>query len=116
MSLILIIGTSDYIENSDQLAELAPESFYLSQNFPNPFNAGTSLFYQIKEESDVRIRVLNILGQEVRELISENQIPGTYRINWDGTGENSHEMGSGIYIIQLEAGKFRQNRKVLLVR
>ncbi len=112
----LIIGTNEYVENSNQLAELTPESFFLSQNFPNPFNAGTSLFYQVKEQSDVRIKVLNILGQEVRELLSENQIPGTYRINWDGTAENGHDMGSGIYMIQFEAGKFQQIRKVVLIR
>ncbi|MCH7754965.1 VCBS repeat-containing protein [candidate division KSB1 bacterium] len=112
----LIIGTNEYVENSDQLAELSPESFYLSQNFPNPFNAGTSLFYQVKEQSEVSIKVLNILGQEVRKLLSENHIPGTYRINWDGTADNGHAMGSGIYIIQFEAGKFQQIRKVLLIR
>ncbi|MCH8018936.1 T9SS type A sorting domain-containing protein [candidate division KSB1 bacterium] len=112
----LIIGTNEYVENSDQLAELSPESFYLSQNFPNPFNAGTSLFYQVKEQSEVSIKVLNILGQEVRKLLSENHIPGTYRINWDGSADNGHAMGSGIYIIQFEAGKFQQIRKVLLIR
>lgn len=112
----LIIGTSEYVENSDQLAELTPESFFLSQNFPNPFNAGTSLFYQVREQSVIRIKVLNILGQEVRELLSENQIPGIYRISWDGTAENGHEMGSGIYMIQFEAGKFQQIRKVVLMR
>ncbi|MCH6559278.1 T9SS type A sorting domain-containing protein, partial [candidate division KSB1 bacterium] len=112
----LIIGTNEYVENSDQLAELSPESFYLSQNFPNPFNAGTSLFYQVKEQSEVRIKVLNILGQEVRKLLSETHIPGTYRINWDGSADNGHAMGSGIYIIQFEAGKFQQIRKVLLIR
>lgn len=112
----LIIGTKNFIENSDQLEELQPESYFLSQNFPNPFNAGTSLYYQVAEPGKVSIKVLNILGQELQELVSEKQTPGTYRIHWDGTARNGHEMGSGVYLIKLEVGKFQQIRKVILIR
>ncbi|MFQ5823917.1 MAG: T9SS type A sorting domain-containing protein, partial [bacterium] len=112
----LIIGTNSYVKNSDILKETIPKEFSLSQNFPNPFNAGTTLFYQIPDICHVSIKVLNILGQEVRQLISQRQVPGVYKVYWDGKSDASKEIGSGLYIIKFEAGHFQQSRKVLLIR
>ena len=93
-----------------------PNSFFLSQNFPNPFNAGTSLSYHLPEPSHVTIQVLNILGQEVRELLSEKRSPGTYQIHWDGKSNDGKDISTGIYLVRFEAGKFRQIRKITLIR
>jgi hypothetical protein len=112
----LVIGTNQFVENAGPLNEAIPQAFYLSQNYPNPFNAGTTLSYRIAEPSQVKIKVLNILGQEVRELVSQQQLPGIYRVHWDGKSDNGREISSGIYLIRLEAGKFQQIRKVVLVR
>ena len=112
----LVIGTREYIENSETLNNPTPQSFFLSQNYPNPFNAGTSLSYQVSEPAQVNIKVLNILGQHVRTLVSQQQPAGVYRINWDGAADSGVAIGSGIYLIQMEAGRFRQIRKVVLVR
>ncbi len=112
----LVIGTSQFVENAEPLNEAIPQAFYLSQNYPNPFNAGTTLSYRIAEPSQVKINVLNILGQEVRELVSQQQVPGVYRVHWDGKSSAGLEISSGIYLIRLEAGKFQQIRKVVLVR
>lgn len=112
----LVIGTREYVENSAALNDPTPQSFSLSQNYPNPFNAGTSLTYQLSEPAQVSIKVLNILGQHVRTLVSQQQPAGVYRINWDAAADNGMAISSGIYLIQMEAGSFRQIRKVVLVR
>jgi hypothetical protein len=112
----LVVGTAAYIENSDRQKQAAPKTFSLGQNFPNPFNAGTTMLYQVAEPGHVSIKVFNIHGQEIRRLMAQPQNPGRYQIRWDAKSDDQREMGSGIYFIQLEAGHFRQIRKVLLVR
>jgi hypothetical protein len=112
----LIVGTSAYIENFYQLEQNQPRVFSLSPNFPNPFNAGTTWLYQVPEPSYVSITVLDVLGREIRHLVSQVQQPGAYRVHWQGEADDGREAGSGIYIIQMAAGSFRQTRKVLLIR
>ncbi|NIR52392.1 T9SS type A sorting domain-containing protein [candidate division KSB1 bacterium] len=112
----LIIGTGEYIRSSDEILNSVPDAYFLSQNFPNPFNAGTTLTYQISAQNKVEIKVFNILGQQVKNLLSEEKEPGTYRIQWDGTGVNGRDVSSGVYMIKFEVGDFRQIRKVILVR
>ena len=110
----LIVGTKAYIKNFDQLNQ--PQSFSFSANFPNPFNAGTTWFYQLPEASEVSITVLDVLGRKICHLISQKQEAGHYRAHWQGEADDGREVGSGIYIIKMEAGSFRQTRKVLLIR
>ncbi len=112
----LVIGTQAFIEQTDALNNFVPETFSLSQNFPNPFNGGTSLLYKVSEQSRVSIKVMNILGQEVRNLLDADMQPGVFRIKWDGRGNQGLEVGSGVYFIRMEAGKFHQIRKVLYIR
>ncbi|MFQ5639417.1 MAG: FG-GAP-like repeat-containing protein [bacterium] len=112
----VIIGTETYSEKSDDLLHNTPKEFFLSQNFPNPFNAGTSLNYKISISTKVVVKVLNLLGQEVKTLVNKNQAPGSYRIHWDGTSNNGFDASSGVYVIKLQAGAFQQVRKVILVR
>jgi hypothetical protein len=112
----LIVGTAAFIENSDWQKQTTPKTFSLGQNFPNPFNAGTTLLYQVAEPSHVSIKVFNIDGQEIRRLINQPQNTGRYQVRWDAKSDDARVMGSGVYFIHLEAGSFRQIRKVLLVR
>ncbi len=112
----LVVGTSDYVANSDALSDPIPSSFALSQNFPNPFNAGTTMLYQLPEASKVSIKVLNVIGQEVRQLVNEQKEAGVHRVHWDGRGERGFELSTGIYFIRLHADRFQQIRKVLFVR
>ena len=124
----LIVGTSAYVENSEVIRQSQPRFFSLGQNFPNPFstagrspassggNAGTVWLYQVPEPSYVSIKILNVLGQEIRHLFSQEQEPGNYQIQWDGRANDGREMESGVYIIKFEAGRFRQSRKALLIR
>ena len=76
-----------------------PKTFFLSQNYPNPFNPSTTIQYQLAFESQVTIKVFNLLGQEVATLMNNEEYPeGTYEIDFDA----SH-LSSGVYFYRLNA-------------
>ncbi|MFQ5754258.1 MAG: FlgD immunoglobulin-like domain containing protein [bacterium] len=60
--------------------------------------------------------IFNLLGQKIITLVNGVQAAGSYRLNWDATDEAGRQMPSGAYIYRLQAGDFRTNRKMLLVR
>ncbi|MFC1561174.1 T9SS type A sorting domain-containing protein, partial [Candidatus Latescibacterota bacterium] len=93
-----------------------PIGFTLGQNFPNPFNPVTTISYGLPVTSHVTITIYSILGQHVKTLVEEEKSPGNYFINWDGTDEAGKTATSGIYIYQIQAGNFKQSRKLMLVK
>lgn len=110
-------------EIAKQVARAAlPVEFSLSQNFPNPFNSRTTIEYQISgpgtggSATEVNLVIYNILGQRVRVLIKENQIPGKHHIIWDGFNDNGQQVASGNYIYQLMAGKYKTSKKMVFMK
>jgi hypothetical protein len=91
--------------------EIAPKEFVLYQNYPNPFNPITKIKYSIPKESVVTIKVFDILGNEVRTLISEKQEQGNYEIDFEGG-----DLASGIYLYKMQAGTFSQVKKMLILK
>jgi hypothetical protein len=90
-----------------------PKTYALHQNYPNPFNPGTTIEFALAKPGWVTLKIYNILGQEVAELVSENLGAGSYKYNWDS---RSAGMASGVYYYRLETGDFRQTKKLLLLR
>ncbi|MBU1099347.1 MAG: T9SS type A sorting domain-containing protein [Bacteroidetes bacterium] len=88
-----------------------PIEFELTQNYPNPFNPGTVIRYGIPEQTDVTLRVYDVLGREVTTLINETQSVGYYEYEW-----NASDNASGIYFYILDAGSFREVRKMILIK
>ena len=87
------------------------EHYYLSQNYPNPFNPSTKITYSIPERSNVSLKVFDLLGSEVIELVNGEIETGTYDINF-----NASQLSSGIYFYKLQAGSFVQTRKMILLK
>jgi hypothetical protein len=106
---------SIYNENGvvsvEENSNLSTTEFLLSQNYPNPFNPSTAINYQIPEESLVQIKVYDVMGREIKELVNEQKKAGFYRINFDGSN-----LSSGMYLYRIDAGKFSSVRKMLLVK
>jgi len=96
-----------------------PKAFALKQNYPNPFNPSTMVSFDLPEASEVTLRIFNILGEEVAILVKEKLSAGTYHYIWaapNGPAARGAGMASGMYIYQLQAGDYVENRKMILMR
>lgn len=89
----------------------APERFELFQNYPNPFNPTTTISYQLPTHSLVTLKVFDVIGREVVELINEEQSAGSYEVKFDAS-----KFSSGIYFYALQSGNFVQTKKLVLIK
>ena len=90
---------------------MSPQKFSLEQNFPNPFNPTTTISFDLPERSKVQLRIYNILGEEVKDLINEERNAGHYEYHWNASG-----LASGVYFYRLKAGNFVETKKLILLR
>jgi hypothetical protein len=90
---------------------LLPTEFALYQNYPNPFNPITTIRYDVPMASEVRLMIMNLLGQRVATLVNARQLAGSHTVLWDAAN-----WPSGVYLCQMEAGGFVQTRKMMLVK
>ncbi len=93
-----------------------PESYLLAQNFPNPFNAGTTIRFAIPEQARVTLRIYDLLGTEIATLVDGVQQQGEHRLNWSGKDAAGRVVPSGIYFYELKTDKFKQSHKMLFVQ
>jgi len=88
-----------------------PIGFYLAQNFPNPFNPATTIGFGIMERGNVRMSVINILGEEIKVLLNEEKEAGYHSIDFDAS-----DLPSGVYVCRIQSGDFIDTKKLLLLR
>ena len=87
------------------------ESFLLHHNYPNPFNPSTTISFSLSRTSFVSLNVFDALGRKVAALVSEELPAGTFARQWNAEG-----FASGVYYYQLQAGRFLQTNKLVLLR
>lgn len=87
------------------------DNFTLEQNYPNPFNPTTKIAYTIPEESNVSLKVFDLLGSEVAELVKGEIDAGRYEVTF-----NASNLSSGIYFYKLQAGRFVETKKMILLK
>ena len=101
------IDNDGQFEYSDVVeVELVPTEYALYQNYPNPFNPTTTIRYQLPKESKVVIKIYNILGSEVMELLNEQKEAGIYEVEF-----NANNLSSGTYIYKISADNFVQTKE-----
>jgi len=88
-----------------------PLRFALEQNYPNPFNPATVIKYQLPKSSNVKIRVFDLLGQEVAKLVDGNIEAGYHQVEFNGS-----DLASGLYLYKIEADGFTDVKKMMLVK
>jgi hypothetical protein len=93
-----------------------PTAFDISQNYPNPFNPNTTIDYAVKEQAQVSLKIYNLLGQEVRTLVSEQKLRGVYKAEWDGRDDAGRLVPSGMYLYKMNAGSFSETRKMMYLK
>jgi len=96
--------------------KLIPELFTLHQNYPNPFNPVTSLRYDLPEDGLVNITIYDMMGRIVKTLVSSSQTAGYKTIKWNATNNRSEPVSAGLYLYTIQAGEFRQTRKMVLLK
>ena len=86
-------------------------SYDLSQNFPNPFNPTTTITYSIPQNSYVTLKIYDILGSEVANLVNGEVEAGVHKVNFNAVGLNS-----GVYFYTIKAGNFNETKKLMLMK
>ena len=95
---------------------LLPETYALPQNYPNPFNPTTQLRYDLPDASHVRIMIHDLMGREVRTLVDIYQMAGYRSVQWNATNDTGSPVSAGIYLYTIQAGEFREARKMVLLK
>ena len=100
-----------------EAAELTmPMEFTLYQNSPNPFNPETEIRFQLPETRHVILKIYNTLGHEIRTLMSRSFNAGYHSVRWDGKNNQGNPVSSGVYLYQIQVGRFNQIKKMSLLR
>ena len=114
----------EFMPNPDQLTAVRmedeatgiPETMALLQNYPNPFNPTTTIRYNLSNPSNVTLKIFNIMGKEVRELVAENQQPGTYNVLWDGNDCFGNSVSGGVFFYMIKTNNFTETKKMILLK
>ena len=92
-------------------SDVLPKVFALQQNYPNPFNPTTTIQFALPTESQVVLKIYNLLGREVATLVNEELQPGKYKVDFEANG-----LPSGVYFYRIQAGGFSKTRKLTLLK
>ncbi len=95
---------------------LLPDKIVLYQNYPNPFNPETTIKYDIPNESFITIKIYDVLGNLVRDLVNTNESPGYRSIKWDATNNKGQSVPAGLYLYSILANDFNLTKKMILLK
>ncbi len=100
----------------DDIASNIPTAFALDQNFPNPFNPSTEISFALPRSGEVKLTVFDLLGRQVKTLVSGELNAGYQTVTWDGSGSSGKPVASGVYFYSIEAGDFQMTRKMIMLK
>ena len=107
---------SSAVEDESDITTSRPTEFELSQNYPNPFNPGTEIEYTLKKPAQVNLQIYNLLGRQVRTLVSKYQSAGSHHVVWDGKNSKGKEVSSGVYFYSLKVNGVSQAKRMVLLK
>jgi hypothetical protein len=110
-TIIGIAGT-----DKSQVLLTMPGHFSLEKNYPNPFNPTTTINYTLPQTTNVRIVIYDLMGREVKTLVSENKEAGYHSITWDATNDRGNRLSGGIYLYSIHAGSYHKTQKMVLLK
>jgi len=116
----LVIGGTPGEQNSvmtsvNNYSEHLPTTLMLYQNYPNPFNSQTTIRFSLPKSERVKLKIFNILGEEIKNLVDKKLAAGRHKILWDGTNKKGKKIRSGIYFCLFKTNSFQQVRKIILI-
>ena len=90
--------------------------YKLSNAYPNPFNPTTNIGYDLPAEEIVNIAIYDLMGRKIKSLVNTKQVAGYRSITWDATNNFGEQVSAGMYIYVIQAGTFRQTKKMVLLK
>jgi hypothetical protein len=111
---VLINGL--YTDVVDNESESLPRAFWLSNNYPNPFNPTTTIKFDLPRRSVVSIDIFNLLGQKVFSLLDQDCSAGSYRVDWDGSTDLGQTASTGVYFYRFRTENFIETKKMILLK
>jgi len=93
-----------------------PSEYILYQNHPNPFNPITTLRYDLPEDGLVNITIYDMVGRVVKTMVNTQQNAGFKSVRWNATNDNGAPVSAGLYLYTIQAGEFRQTKKMVLLK
>jgi len=93
-----------------------PKTFSLHQNYPNPFNPSTKIRYDLPNNAYVNIDIYDVIGRNIKSLVNTFQTAGYRSIHWNATNDLGQPVSAGMYFYTINAGEFRQTRKMILLK
>lgn len=111
-----VFAFGQYVEINPTNTEKLYNTLELGRNYPNPFHDYTTIEYYLPNTTDVSIRIYDISGQLVSNLVDETMPQGNYKIRWDGKDYNGNVVKTGVYFYRMQAGTIIFSNKMLLIR
>ena len=100
----------------DQEEDIIPKEFYVSPNYPNPFNPSTRIDIQLAERSGLDVKIFDATGRLVNTLINKELDAGYYTVKWNGLDVMGQGMPTGVYFIQVRSGVEISTQKMILIK
>lgn len=110
-TILKTVTAGEIVIGITQISSEIPDGYYLSYNYPNPFNPVTNIEFKIPESTNVTIRVFDITGREISTLINEIKSAGSYKINFNGDN-----LASGVYFYRIETERFVETKRMVLLK
>ena len=96
--------------------EFIPEEYALYPAYPNPFNPATTISYDLPNDDMVSITIYDMMGREVRTLVSASQTAGRKSIRWDGTNNAARQVAAGIYLCVIQTPQYFKTNKIIMLK
>ena len=113
--LIPIVYNPDLFDAIEKKPGIS-RNFELFRNYPNPFNARTTITFEIAQKSRISLTIYNIAGQKVRSLLDKGCNPGSHSLVWDGKNDLGQELPSGLYFGILQSSKKKKTIKMIMLK
>jgi hypothetical protein len=116
LSEVQVYSTNGSVSSVSQNINKIPNIYQLNQNYPNPFNPSTKIEFHISNQENIKIKIFDINGRLIRNILDENRNAGNYSIEWNGKNDAGELVSSGTYFYQLQAGDFVQTKKLIYLK
>ena len=96
--------------------DVIPLQYVLHQNYPNPFNPTTQIKYDLPEDAMVNVTIYDMMGRVVKTMVNSQQNAGFKSVRWNATNDKGTPVSAGLYLYTIQAGQFRQTKKMVLLK